>query len=728
MHRKLAHCAYALFFAGIGGEEHLRADSDAHAEIERRERGGKTKREMEFVMRNLPPSKVRSFSFHVHVPLLEESRADGGENNAHQAGGGNGCSDITVEEKDSGMVASQMGAPCCAAASVATALNFLEDESGERHTAKQILDVYEHALSDTIARTRRRIANLLELNSTSSSSDSEKDGVGEMMMNGTEAVRKLEEAIIDDVKRNMDIPRAVSGNGDKNGCTKDITLARDTTPDAETAGGGDGGNTRAGDRTSTQQRTWRDALRKKGRKALVLNALKRVCADENAPEAATRLAAMLSSAEKAAPRTNIAEPERALTEKIVTSTVSTSSAQSSRQLQSQRRHGGMSVQVFEASRAATAGIAFEISAIDAGTMGSDNADGDAICTMTKTRVTKRSKPKVAKRLEQRRQEQGEADGTMKLSSSSLKDHVVDSDSTSVTDTRTETPDVDVGIELVNHMRRVAGLSKLCDTNKPSTAAIGNASVCRAVDAVNRQSSEGAYRVSAKLVTARKRWTATNAQNGAKGNGSSGGGRIDRVICIHRLHSSAQRRLEWNTLCALFAEPRSILIYHLKNHYCCIYAVREFWYTTRDDTGVVVDVHSTVSNSVTTQQHGVGTRGDGTAADIDDDDDEEEDDDLEDNGGDEYGRVATASSTTLGSERPEHDTHAGRHESHNGEVVHVREVFTSRKGQHPRRAEWISYDEVREAILSWAGYGIIQVKRERISGTSSCDEGMNESGL
>ena len=77
-------------------------------------------------MRNVPASKARSFSFHVHLPLLEGRSCI--VNDAEKCRGGEKQEDKD-DDDDVGLVASQKGAPCCAAASVATALNFLHDDA-----------------------------------------------------------------------------------------------------------------------------------------------------------------------------------------------------------------------------------------------------------------------------------------------------------------------------------------------------------------------------------------------------------------------------------------------------------------------------------------------------------------------------------------------------------------------------------------------------------------------
>ena len=136
--------------------------------------------------------------------------------------------------------------------------------------------------------------------------------------------------------------------------------------------------------------------------------------------------------------------------------------------------------------------------------------------------------------------------------------------------------------------------------------------------------------------------------------------------------------EWNRLRGFFSEPESVLIFHLVNHYCPIYAMREYW-TRGGDTAA---------------QSPSDTSAEGGAEDGDVDEEGEEDADCGDDGG-----VGTSASD---------DARAG-----GGGRAHVMEIFVSRRGQRVDSAEWISFHEVRRVLLRWAGYGVLQVKREDV---------------
>jgi len=189
------------------------------------------------------------------------------------------------------------------------------------------------------------------------------------------------------------------------------------------------------------------------------------------------------------------------------------------------------------------------------------------------------------------------------------------------------------------LKKRGGLEKL-NRPKPSTGEFGNWGVieaCRRVSAAAAAAAASDPRapptpvVTCKVVVGTK----TKARKHLE------------VVLSSKGDQDAAAEKEWAGLRSLFARDDIVLIFHLKNHYALVYALRE-------------------------QTHRAPIQTDAGTVDI-----EEENQD-------------------------------GEHTA--VRLVRRRELLTARKGQRP--TEWIPWEEARETMLRWTGYGVLAVQLER----------------
>ena len=187
--------------------------------------------------------------------------------------------------------------------------------------------------------------------------------------------------------------------------------------------------------------------------------------------------------------------------------------------------------------------------------------------------------------------------------------------------------------LCDIMKKVAGLRKL-EAAKPSTACIGNWGILSGITQLLELTNIGSSCVTAKLFM---------------GKGIPGP-RCKVQVPLSRKDDSLQLTAQWNSLRSAFADPNQVLLFHLKNHYALIFAVREWTVTVeefRSDGGNDVDGDSSPSDKPTRKKE--------------------------------------------------------------MSVRVVRQIYTARRGQRP--AVWIDFEEARNTMLGWEGYKIMSLARK-----------------
>lgn len=548
-------------------------------------------------------------------------------------------------------------APCCAAAAVATAMNFLgasasasgvigDDDAFDRcpdatrpFTACDVLDVYKSLLDAQVDKSRSRLVNMITTTTTTTSSkkchraagvpgdeiqedeveeEEEERVAGRISLIDTNVLRRIEDALI----------QLVAEEGCRTGVQNiNVTGAADDTADG----------------AGRPREEWMTLLRKRGRKAIVVDSLH-------------RLAAMGTTEVRADGGLECRLDESAvrILQQIVQLKPSSECADGTGRNDG-KKTADMSVAPMEGSTL------------------EDKRRNLALGIPSRKSGSKRGgiPQRLLNRLQVRRTAPSEGYAREQVDPCCM----AGAEMTGACDLDAEDRAASVWDwqhDFTYHFELLAGRAKL-SAQKPSTAAIGNVQLLRAIDTINGGQSLPGGRVFGRMVTTTK--------------ASKCGDLRTVYIKASSGHDALQVRREWNQLRDLFCEPESILVYHLVNHYCPIYAMREYW--GREDATDAIQT-----------ENASPLRCAGECAD--DDEDIEVDLDGEDERTyDCTPIVATASSSG------DRDRRMG------GAPAVVMEVFCSRKGQHPDSAEWISFREVRDVILRWSGYGIIQVKRDDV---------------
>lgn len=180
-----------------------------------------------------------------------------------------------------------------------------------------------------------------------------------------------------------------------------------------------------------------------------------------------------------------------------------------------------------------------------------------------------------------------------------------------------------------------------------------------------------------------------------GNGDGDGGEpLPPYVGLSRDDSAGAVAAQWSALRSAFGRRDACLVFHLKNHYALVYALREWVEDIVDEAekGQVEEgkegpvAATSGSTDVESKSGGQESPADGAEAKM-------TVEEVVVNSNDELLPPGAPVSPPAPPPRRGHV---------------VRQLLTSRRGQRP--SAWVNFDDARETMLGWDGYKLLLVER------------------
>jgi len=180
-----------------------------------------------------------------------------------------------------------------------------------------------------------------------------------------------------------------------------------------------------------------------------------------------------------------------------------------------------------------------------------------------------------------------------------------------------------------------------------------------------------------------------------GNGGGDGGEpLPPYVGLSRDDRAGAVAAQWSALRSAFGRRDACLVFHLKNHYALVYALREW----------VEDIVDEAEKG----QEEEGKQEPAAAMSASTDDVESKSDVQESSAGCAEAKMAVeeVGSSNGATLPPGAPISPPAPPPRRGRVV--RQLLTSRRGQRP--SAWVDFDEARETMLGWGGYKLLLVER------------------
>lgn len=138
--------------------------------------------------------------------------------------------------------------------------------------------------------------------------------------------------------------------------------------------------------------------------------------------------------------------------------------------------------------------------------------------------------------------------------------------------------------LLDIVKKIIGLRKLSHPTKPSTAPIGNWGILSGVQHIVEITAMVSSHITAKPFMGK----------GAMGPKN----KIE--VPLSRKDTPDKISTQWDALRAAFADPNRVLLFHLKNHYALIFALRE-WVEVAEADGAVTSTVTVIREILTSRR-------------------------------------------------------------------------------------------------------------------------------